>query len=82
MLLLEIQDAQELKPSDLVQFVIQASDGRSKEKHAVKVQRTKVNPKHCTLARTPLYPGPLRSPPNKNLLLVHTLDQATWCHAY
>ena len=52
LLCLQVQDAQQLKPSDLVQFVIQAVDGRSKEKHAVRVKRTKVH------ALIPLQPEP------------------------
>lgn len=40
--LLQVQDVQDLKPSDIVQFVIQTPNARTKEKHAVRLKRIKV----------------------------------------
>ncbi|KAL3144539.1 hypothetical protein ABBQ32_004270 [Trebouxia sp. C0010 RCD-2024] len=37
----EVQDVQDLKPSDIVQFVILTPDARTKEKHAVQLKRIK-----------------------------------------
>ncbi|KAL3155007.1 hypothetical protein ABBQ38_011531 [Trebouxia sp. C0009 RCD-2024] len=37
----EVQDVQDLKPSDIVQFVIQTPNARTKEKHAVRLKRIK-----------------------------------------